>query len=151
MPVVRLSPHFTLAEMTVTRHRHINNTPTEEALVYLAKLAIHYLESLRAQFGPIRVTSGYRSPALNAAIPGAAKDSAHSYGCAADVQSIYGAPIVEMMLWVIDKSGFDYDQIIDEERGGARWMHLGILRPRHEPAPRHQALVMRGGTYSRFA
>jgi len=45
------------------------------------------LELLREALGskPITVTSGYRTPAYNATLPGAARDSQHTVGKAADV------------------------------------------------------------------
>ncbi|OFW58406.1 MAG: hypothetical protein A2Y75_01475 [Candidatus Solincola sediminis] len=148
---MNMSPHFTLKELTTTTNNGVDNSPDEESLVFLAKLATHYLEQIRRQFGPLRITSGYRSRALNSVIHMASRDSAHSYGCAADVQSINGSDVYEMVRWVVMESGLDYDQVIDEERGGGRWMHIGILRPRHEPSPRREALVMRNGVYSRFS
>jgi lysozyme len=38
--------------------------------------------------GPVRIISGYRDPAYNASIPGAAKNSQHVYGNAADVDPV---------------------------------------------------------------
>jgi zinc D-Ala-D-Ala carboxypeptidase len=145
-----LSPHFSLAELTTTSHIGIDNTPGSEVLFRLVTLANTFLEVVRAKFGPLRVTSGYRSPALNAVIPGAAKDSAHCYGCAADLQSIAGHDVAEMVRWVRDESGLDFDQALDEQRGDGHWMHLSILRPGHEHAPRRQALVNHDGVWTVF-
>jgi len=47
-----------------------------------------YLEVIRAALGvPVKISSGYRSPAHNSKIPGAAKDSFHMKGKAADIQT----------------------------------------------------------------
>lgn len=146
-----VSPHFKLSELTTTNHHEIDNTPEPESMFHLVKLANTVLEPIRAKFGPLRVTSGYRSPALNAAIPGSAKDSAHCYGCAADLQSIDGHSPTDMARWVAFESGLDFDQVIDEERAGCKWLHIGMLRPGHEDHPRHQALVMRDGHYTELA
>ena len=40
--------------------------------------------------GPVQVISGYRDPAYNAGIPGAAKNSQHVYGNAADIGAVVG-------------------------------------------------------------
>src|SRR3712207_735158 len=65
---LRLTPHFTLEEMTrsATACRyHVDNTPSPEAVHNLRRLCTKVLEPLRKEFGPIRVTSGYRSEWLN--------------------------------------------------------------------------------------
>ena len=101
---IRLSPHFTLTELTHTNHTAVDNTPPPEAVVRLTQLCREALEVIRQEFGPLRITSGYRSPALNAVIPGAAKDSAHSYGCAADLQSADGYDVTTIVRWIIEET-----------------------------------------------
>ena len=57
---------------------------------------VNQLEELRKAVGqPIRITSGYRSPEHNATIPGAAENSVHMTGRAADIQ-IPGMSVEEM-------------------------------------------------------
>lgn len=147
-----LTPHFSLEELTVTSRRDIDNTPTPEARARLLVLCTEILEPLRARFGPLRINSGYRSPALNAVIPGSARNSAHLYGCAADVAPPAGVTVRDMLVWIRDESGLPYDQVIDELKGtGAAWLHVGMLRPGYGPEPRREALVMRNGAYSTFA
>ena len=51
--------------------------------VHPALLALY--ADLRRRVGPMRINSGYRSPAHNAATPGAASRSLHMYGMALDV------------------------------------------------------------------
>ncbi len=47
---------------------------------------VDFLNELRLRFGkPLIVTSGYRSPAHNATIPGAVPNSYHTKGLAADI------------------------------------------------------------------
>jgi zinc D-Ala-D-Ala carboxypeptidase len=144
---MHISKYFTLEEMTVTGH-HVGNMPDAESSMRLVRLCADHLDALRERFGPLRVTSGYRSPELNMLIAGSARDSAHCYGCAADIQSIDGHTPREMVLWVRDESGLDYDQVIDELRGCSAWLHYGVLRPGREHAPRRQALQMRDGKYT---
>jgi uncharacterized protein YcbK (DUF882 family) len=77
--VGNLSAHFDQSEFA--DHR------TGEVVV--APLLISRLERLRATIGaPLRIVSGYRSPATNAAI-GGAPNSQHLYGRAADIPSGY--------------------------------------------------------------
>lgn len=87
-----LAPHFSLEEFlqspTADSRKICNlpNSPAELARVLnnLTRLA-HGLEVLRGKLNrPLRITSGYRCPALNAAV-GGVNNSRHMQGCAADV------------------------------------------------------------------
>src|SRR5690606_29997402 len=61
-----------------------SETPCEAA-INLKELAIN-LQVLRDYFNkPITINSGYRSPEYNSKLPGAAKNSQHIYGKAADI------------------------------------------------------------------
>ena len=85
----RLSEHLTLAEVAhsdTAKRLGIPNVPPPEHVANLAMLAEAIFEPLRAHFGvPLYVSSGYRSEALNAATPGAAKFSQHALGQALDL------------------------------------------------------------------
>jgi hypothetical protein len=108
-------------------------------LVRLLELCERLLEPLRERFGPLIVSSGYRSLEVNAAIGGAA-NSAHLYGCAADLHAARGASPGAMVAWL--KAGrLCFDQAIDEYNGRASWLHVAIERP--GTIPRRQALKMR--------
>lgn len=141
-----LSEHFSLKELAHTNHK-IENFPSAEEIKRLRVLAEDVLEPIREEFGPIRVTSGFRCKELNSKI-GGAKDSAHLYGCAADIQSIEGFSPTEIVQFVVD-SHIEYDQVIDEKSGNSAWVHIGMLRPGHS-RPRKEALVMRDGEYRFF-
>lgn len=88
----QLTPHFSLNEFlasSTAAARKISNLPASPAeldrvISNLARLAAA-LEVLRSKLGrALRVTSGYRCPALNTAVGGAA-NSRHMQGCAADI------------------------------------------------------------------
>ena len=91
MNTERLSPHFTLRELTKTSVR-IENVPGEKEVENLRRLC-RWLEMLRSRWNmmygdgedPIVVNSGYRSPAVNKAV-GGAPTSNHLTGCAADIR-----------------------------------------------------------------
>lgn len=130
---MNLSPHFTLAELlesqTATR-RGIDNTPSPTVLANLARLAA-FLEQVRTVAGgPLTVSSGYRSPALNKAIGGAA-NSAHVLGLAADINSPGVAP--KTLAKVIQAAGLPFDQLIYE----GTWVHVGLS----DGPPRRQVLT----------
>ena len=83
---MQLSKYFTLENLTTTS-RKVNNTPDTFAEGNLRKLAL-VLDMLYDQIGPIRVTSGYRSPALNAELSAdhpVSNTSLHMRGMAADI------------------------------------------------------------------
>lgn len=80
----RLSPHFTLGELSKTS-TGLANVPTAEAVRNLRRVALEVLEPIRAAIGgPLYVSSGYRSPAVNAAVGGRA-DSFHLRGLGVDL------------------------------------------------------------------
>ena len=138
---MKLSDHFTLAELTFSQtaaRRGIRNEPPPEVLENLRRLARH-LESIREELGglPIRVSSGYRSPALNAVIPGSSKTSAHTKGLAADI-TVAGIP-PKRLAQQIAAMDLGFDQIILEFDS---WVHVGLS----EGPPRGQLLTIRRGT-----
>ena len=87
----RLSPHFTLGEMTKTSAKGLDNTPPHATVMNLKNLCENWLEDLRYSYGtlygptPIIINSGYRSPEVNKAI-GGAPNSNHLTGCAVDIR-----------------------------------------------------------------
>ena len=133
---MNLSPHFTLAEFVISEtaaRAGIDNDPPLEIVAALKRTA-QGLEAVRVRLGgaPITVTSGYRCPALNAAI-GGAKDSQHMRGEAADfICPRFGSP-TEVATALRD-SGIEYDQLIIEF---GRWVHISF-----SAAPRRQALII---------
>lgn len=128
----QLTPHFTLEELLVSEtaaRKGIDNTPDATALRNLRSLA-ELLERLRSKLGnlPVSVSSGYRSPALNAAI-GGSKTSAHMQGLAADfIVPAFGT--VLQTARAIAASGEKFDQLIYEY---GRWIHVGLPAPGKAP------------------
>lgn len=88
---MRLSKHFQLAEFlrSQTAKRHgIDMTPPPAVVRTLERLANEVLEPIRAAVNaPLYITSGYRPPALNRLVNGAA-NSAHLDGRAADFVAV---------------------------------------------------------------
>jgi len=113
----RPSEHFTWEEMTTSaaaEREGLDNTPGLAERLRLIKLAREILEPLRAEFGAIRVNSGYRSPEVNEAI-GGDDESQHMVGEAADITAYdYPAVTNEMMAeWLYDnQNDFPLGQVI---------------------------------------
>ncbi|MCP3749242.1 D-Ala-D-Ala carboxypeptidase family metallohydrolase [Pseudomonas sp. SBB6] len=131
-----LSPHFTLAEMTVSEtaaRRGIDNSPNEQIISNLQRLSAG-LEEIRSLIGrPILISSGYRSQALNQAIGGSA-GSVHTQGLAADINAAGLSPR-ELAMRVMD-SDLMFDQLILEFD---QWVHFGLSAN----VPRRQVLTIR--------
>ena len=123
-----MGKYFTVEELCVSavaRSRGIDNTPPPQAVAALHDLIGHLLDPLREAWGgPVAVNSGYRSPALNAAVGGAPR-SRHMYGEAADIT--VGSPSANAALFaLLESGGFDFDQLIDER--GYAWLHVSWCR-----------------------
>lgn len=122
-----LTPHFMLYELTrsgVAADHNLANRPDAAQTAALEALCRHVLEPLRHRFGPIVVSSGYRSPAVNRLIPGAAPTSQHLRGEAADI--VIGTPERGVALYRYIRDRLDFDQLIWEPIGAEqpRWLHV---------------------------
>lgn len=91
IPDQQLSKYFKLSDLTVSKSfPDIDNTPSVMFMDNLKNLAV-FLDTIYDNFGPFEVTSGYRSPELNAAISSVATPSTTSYhmqGIAADLAPV---------------------------------------------------------------
>ena len=116
--------NFTIRELTASATaaaKKINNNPTLETAENLKQLVDNVLDPLRDAYGkPIRVNSGYRSPALNAAVKGS-KTSQHMKGQAADITA--GNKRENRKLFELAKElNLPYCQLIDEKNFS--WVHI---------------------------
>lgn len=141
---MKLTEHFTLEEMTESQTASalgIENTPTDEHLARLKALCKDILEPIRELWGsPIVINSGYRSAALNAAIPNASSKSQHCKGEAVDIRPLNGDKLGLFRL--IKASGLDFDQLINEypnKDGVPSWIHVSYTTSRKN---RRQVLVL---------
>lgn len=143
---MQLSSHFTLEEFMYSEtaiRLGIDMTPNNAQVMCMIRLCENVLEPLRMQVGkPIKITSGFRPPALNKAIGGAA-NSAHQFGCAADTQIDGMTPLQIIQLVKISAWGRIFvDQGIEEF---GSWAHLAVAQ---DPtgAPRNDWLRAVRGT-----
>jgi len=119
------APHFSQSELVFSQtavRTGIDNDIPERLEPNLIRLS-WWLETLREILGkPIIVSSGYRSPELNARI-GGSKSSAHMQGLAADINVSGMAPFDLANLIVSEMGDTGYDQVIHEF---GRWVHVGL-------------------------
>jgi hypothetical protein len=140
---MKLSEHFTLEELTVSEtavRRGLDNTPDNDALYDLKRLA-EFLELVRTTLGkPIKVNSAYRSPAVNASV-GGSKTSQHCKGQAADIRVAGMNP--RQVCQAIIAAKLPFDQLIQEfwnPKTGGGWTHVSI--PPKDKPPRKMALII---------
>ncbi|MEN0068608.1 MAG: D-Ala-D-Ala carboxypeptidase family metallohydrolase [Myxococcota bacterium] len=140
---MQLSAHFTFAELTRTS-QPFDNTPRTAHIEALRWGAVHVLQPLRDKVGRLRVTSGYRSPAVNRAVGGAAT-SQHARGEAADL-----IPLDESrdVLWQVVRD-LAYERVIDQAILYEDKPHVHVSWAPGVPHGRGQTLVaLAGGGYT---
>ena len=127
-----MTPHFTLAELTHTDHRKLDNTPSATELANLQRLA-EFLETVKTALGgkPVMINSAFRSKAVNDAV-GSKDTSQHRLGLAADFRVPGMTP--DAVVRAIIAAKLPFDQIIREFDA---WTHISI-----SDKPRRQALII---------
>ena len=142
-----LSPHLSVAEFLTTRHLGLLE---QQRLGWAqpgvresaARFATSVFERVRSLTGPLRVTSGYRCPALNRAV-GGRPTSRHVLALAADVQPTeLGLHEAMRRIVAAMRAGalLDLDEAIIECDA---WIHLQAAAP--GVRPRQLALVTADG------
>ena len=114
---MRLSKNFTLQELIKSNtalRLNMDNTPTKEGIIKLRLLAANLLQPIRNELGSIRITSGYRSPALSQAI-GSSANSQHCRYEAVDCQFVKRGKMDNLRIYqtIVDLD-LDFDQAILE-------------------------------------
>ncbi len=133
---MNLTTNFQLKEFVVSSTADrlgIDNTPTPGEIENLRTLCKQILQPARDALGPLKITSGFRSAALNIAV-GGSSNSDHRKGFAADVVSV-NVGTKALAVWV--KNHCDFDQIILEfgTLENPNWIHLSA-----EPRNRKEVL-----------
>jgi putative chitinase len=133
---MNLSPHFTLAELTHTDHRTLDNSPTQDEISNLQRLA-NFLEQVKTALGgkPVMINSAFRSKAVNDAV-GSSDRSQHRIGCAADLRVPGMTP--DAVVRAIIAANLPFDQIIREFDA---WTHISVPNS-VDLKPRRQALII---------
>lgn len=127
---MKLSPNFTLEELTATNYPRLQDEPSTKIVVNLCKLAITVLQPLRDYMKePIRITSGYRSKELNRFVGGVA-NSYHLKGLAADIH--VNSELHAKCMFVFLSQLESVDSVLMERKGKTTWLHVQTSwNPRH--------------------
>ena len=151
---LRLTPHFTLGELTKTSyHTSDGNIPSHVAIENLKRIC-GWLEILRERYNgkygpsassgpstssgtaagsgtaeiPVIINSGYRSEEVNQKC-GGAKGSNHLTGCAVDIRCLGPEQMIRyacLLLDTADENGWVFDELIQEKRGTTYWIHFAV-------------------------
>lgn len=122
-----LTKNFTLEELTTTNHK-VDNTPNDDEVQNLTKLAAT-LQTIRDTYNqPIIISSGFRCKQLNK-IVGGVSNSDHVFGCAADIHSKSNTKgdnkkLFDLIVSLIKQERIECRQLIDEKNYS--WIHIGI-------------------------
>ena len=147
--MMKLSPHFSLGELTKTKHvTPDGNIPSRVVIENLKRLC-PWLEDLRYSYNtlyclqpgedyetsknvePIIINSGYRSPEVNL-LAGGSKTSNHLSGCAVDIRCAGKEQMIRyasILLDIADGTKQDYDELLLEQHGSVCWLHFAV-RPK---------------------
>jgi len=129
---MNLSKNLTLKEVTKSNtaiRKGINNEPNAEQLENLKVLATEVFQKIRDHFGvPIKVTSGFRSEALNKAVKGS-KTSDHMKGCAIDIDMDGTPDITNAQVFNFIKDNLTFRQLIWEFGNDTNpdWVHVSYV------------------------
>ena len=138
---LRLSPHFTLGELTKTSYHTLDgNIPSRVSIENLKRIC-GWLEILRERYNrkygdtggevPVIINSGYRSEEVNQKC-GGAKGSNHLTGCAVDIRCAGPEQMIRyacILLDTADENHWELDELIQEKRGSTYWIHFAV-RPK---------------------
>lgn len=122
----RITPNIWLSELVrsgMALRRGIDNTPPPAVLQVLRGTLAPGLQRVRDLLCvPVQITSGYRSPALNAAV-GSGPKSQHLLGLAADfIAPQFGTPRAVCRYLVKRAPDVRFDQLIWE----GQWVHISF-------------------------
>ena len=105
---MKLSENFTLLELIksdAALRNNLDNTPTQGVLQNLRDLVENVLQPIRKNYEkPVKISSGYRSPAVNKAV-GGSKTSDHMQGFAADIE-VPGISNYDLANWILNNLKF---------------------------------------------
>ncbi len=139
--MAQLSQHFTEQELNVESA----DLRIKDNARFLCE---RILEPIRAKFGPLHITSGYRPAAQNAAV-GGIHNSEHEYGddhAAVDFRLMdANVPLTQAFNWIRLESRLPFRQVILEHDHATQQPECIHVATRVNGNDKHEALI--GGTH----
>jgi hypothetical protein len=130
-PIPMISAHVSLADACASQtaeREGIANVPRAEDIARMKIVAAECYEPLwRSAGGAIRISSFYRSPALNSKV-GGSKTSQHMLGAAIDI--VATGKMTNAKLLLLAKALPSYDQCISEHgpsEENPAWVHISFI------------------------
>ena len=141
----KLTPHFTLEEMTRTNVElgyvdNLRQTQPDEQVIENLTRVCQWLEMLRQQWNeqygegndPVIINSAFRCKELNRLVGGCATSN-HLTGCAADLRVMGKEQLlryVVLLLDISDEMHQDFDELLMERNTRGYWLHFAV-RPKN--------------------
>ena len=127
---MKITKNFNLEEFEksdTAQRKGIDNSIPADLIPNLKALCENVLQPLRDAVGvPVKISSGYRCPALNKAVKGSAT-SQHMKGEAADIVIPDKKTGLQWFEWM--RTHLTYNQLIWETNSkGGSWIHVGYKR-----------------------
>jgi len=126
---MKISEHFTTEEFeksrTANKEGIDNRIKSDIILNNIKNLCENILEPIRAEFGPVHISSGYRSIALNRKVD-SQDSSQHILGQAADIM-VKGVDVAIVADFINNYTNFD--QVIEEHHKNSSWVHVSFNNP----------------------
>jgi hypothetical protein len=122
----KISQYFTLRDLAFVGstsgplNRANKNLLSQDIVFNLTNLAVNCLDPIRAQFGNMQITSGWR-----AKVPGSVGSSSnHPNGYAADIQG--GSSAFELAQWIVSNLKGRITMLLLESRGSSTRCHVQL-------------------------
>lgn len=128
---MKISKHISYKEAVYSataKRLHLDNTPNDDILCEMEKVANYIFEPLRLYVGgAIKINSFYRSVEVNKAVGGSSR-SQHCKGQAIDIDDVYGHKTNAEMFEYI-RENLDFDQMIWEfgDTNNPAWLHISYV------------------------
>lgn len=128
---MKISKHISYKEAVYSataKRLHLDNTPDDNILCEMEKVANYIFEPLRLYVGgAIKINSFYRSVEVNKAVGGSSR-SQHCKGQAIDIDDVYGHKTNAEMFEYI-RENLDFDQMIWEfgDTNNPAWLHISYV------------------------